>query len=122
MFLIISIMTYVSSIWRLICKSSMYSLSRLHSKLVRIICNAFPYLPNIEMRKEFNASTFRKRVVDCSTKFYKTLYTFPNEIIAELSNFETDHRKRPKYFIIKDIDGPEFSTPVLLYLCAFLHL
>lgn len=103
----IPIMTYVSLIWGFTCKFSKDILSKLYNKHLRIARNASRYLRNTTICRDVNAPAFRKRAVDLSSKFYESLYNLINEIIAKLPDYdaiEPDHLKRPKYFMIMDVE------------------
>lgn len=83
--------------------------SRLHNKHRLIVRNASHYLSNTTIRRDLNAATFRKKVVDLSKKIYSNLYNLSNEILAEVQKYdvcESDHRKRPKFSNIINVEGP----------------
>lgn len=105
-------MAYLCPIWGFTCiddQHMMTNLNRLHNKHRRIVRNASHYLRNITIRRDLNAATFRKKVVDLSKKIYSKLYNLSNEILAELQKYdasESDHRKRPKFSNIINVEDP----------------
>lgn len=100
---ILPIITYACPIWGFTCDSSMDNLSKLHNKHLRRVRGASRYLRNTTIRKDLSTISFRKRVNNLAKKFYQNLYNLPNDIIAELPDYEVSnlsHRKRPRFSTI----------------------
>lgn len=97
---ILPIMTYASPIWGYTCKTTMDILENYHTMKLRHIRGAHMYMRNTTVYRDLKTTTFRKRVQKLAKKFYLNIPNIPNEIIAELPDYdpsEPNHRKRPRY-------------------------
>lgn len=91
--------TYAAPVWAYAAKTNFKKLCAKESSLLRLIRFGHPFLSNEVILKDLRMKPLRKHIHRLSDRFYRKLRNIPNEIIAELPDYEPSDpafRARPK--------------------------
>lgn len=96
---------YAAPIWTYAAKTHLEKIERCQNRLLRRIRKAHRYLRNTIVRKDLHILSYRQYASQASANFYDRIYDTPNEIIAELPDYdhtEECNRKRPRASMLPD--------------------
>jgi hypothetical protein len=96
---------YAAEIWSFAAKTNLKQIEVIHNKTLRRITRTRRYVRNDVIRNTLNMLTFKQYCVKQAKNFYNKIGSVPNEIIAELPDYDygdEDNRKRPKATMLSE--------------------
>lgn len=96
---IMPIALYASPVWAFAATSNIDKIEKFQSKTIREIIRPGRFTSNKTLFRSANMLTFRERVKQLAIKFYDNISNIPNEIIAEIPDYDfrnNEYRRRPR--------------------------